>query len=51
MTSNNVTVMYHKRNYIRGKEAKIFNWMRKGIRYLISKTRAGSTLGRGGEIM
>lgn len=29
ITCNNVTVMDHKRKYIRGKEAKIFNWMEK----------------------
>lgn len=40
MTCSNMTVMYHKGRYFRGKEAKIFNVMEKGISYLISEPKA-----------
>lgn len=36
-----------KRSILEGKKAKIFNWWKKRINYLISKIRAVSTLGRG----
>ena len=34
-----MTVMYYKWKYFRGKEAKIFNLMGKGISYLISESK------------